>query len=68
MDFDHEYSNYVDDKGVSEIQALEKETGTTLLAYTERPLAANFSREQLGKIQQLEKKLCVRLVAYETTH
>ena len=66
MDFDHEYSNYVDDKGVSDIQALEKETGTTILAYTERPFAAHLSRQHLEKIQELEKKLCVRLVAYDT--
>jgi hypothetical protein len=39
MDFDYEYANYVDDNGVAEIQALEKETGTAILAYTERPFA-----------------------------
>ena len=66
MDFHHEYANYVDDKDVAEIQALENETGTTILAYTERPFPAHLSKEHLEKIQKLEKKLCVRLIAYDT--
>jgi hypothetical protein len=66
MDFDKEYANYVDDAGVSEIQALEKETGSVILAYTERPVPAELPKSQLDKIRELEKKLCVRLVAYQT--
>lgn len=66
MDFDHEFANYLDEKSVSEVQKLEKEIGTTLLAYPERPLPAQVTKEQLEKIKDLEKRLCVRLVAYET--
>ena len=66
MDFDKEYANYVDDAGVSEIQALEKETGSVILAFTERPVPAELPKSQLDKIRELEKKLCVRLLAYQT--
>jgi alanine-alpha-ketoisovalerate/valine-pyruvate aminotransferase len=48
------------------IQALEKETGKIIMAYPTPPVASNLSDEQLDKIRKLEKKLCVRLVAYET--
>ena len=65
MNFDYSYADYVDEKGVAEIQALEKDLGKTLLAYYTPPVASNLTGEQLKKIQDLEKKLCVRLVAYE---
>lgn len=65
MDFDRTYSDYLDDAGIKEIQALEKETGKLLLAYYTPPAAADLTDEELKKIQDLEKKLCVRLVAYE---
>ena len=66
MDFDHDYADYVDDNAVKKIQALEKEIGMTILAYPERPMAAQISKDNLKKIKALEKKLCVRLVAYDT--
>ena len=66
MDFDHTYADYVDDEGVDQIKALEKELGKTLLAYYTPPKPANVSGAQLKKIEELEKKLCVRLVAYDT--
>ena len=66
MDFDHEYANYVDDKGVEAIQALEKETGKTIIAYPNPPMPADLPKDQVDKIRNLEKKLCVRLVAYES--
>jgi hypothetical protein len=66
MDFDHEFASYLDEKALSEIQALEKETGATLLAYPERPACAELPKTDLDKIRDLEKKLCVRLVAYES--
>ena len=66
MDFDYTYADYVDEKGVNQIKALEKELGTTLLAYYTPPKPANLSDTQLKKIDELEKKLCVRLVAYDT--
>jgi hypothetical protein len=66
MDFDHEYANYLDDEGLAAIQALEKETGKIIMAYPTPPLAAELPKEQLDKIRNLEKKLCVRLVAYDS--
>ena len=66
MDFDRTYADYVDDEGVDQIKALEKELGKTLLAYYTPPEPANLSDSQLKKIEELEKTLCVRLVAYET--
>jgi hypothetical protein len=66
MDFDHIYADYLDEKAIGEIQALESETGKRILAYYTPPVSANLTEEQLGKIQALENKLCVRLVAYES--
>ena len=66
MDFDHDYANYLDDEGVAAIQALEKETGKTIMAFPNPPLPAELPKDKLDKIRQLEKKLCVRLVAYDT--
>jgi hypothetical protein len=66
MDFDRTYADYLDDSMVAEIQALEKDTGKLILAYYTPPAPADLSRDQLDRIQSLEKKLCVRLVAYET--
>ncbi len=66
MDFDHEYANYLDEKGVAAIQALEKETGMLIMAYATPYVAANLSPEHLKKIEALEKELCVRLVAYKS--
>jgi len=65
MDFDRAYADYLDEEAVQQIQALEKETGKLMLAYYTPPVAANMSEAQLEKIRELEKKLCVRLVAYE---
>ena len=33
MNLEHTYANYVDEKGAAKIQALEKETGTRIMAY-----------------------------------
>ncbi len=66
MDFDHDYATNLDDKGVAEIQALEKETGVRIMAYPTPPKAAELTKEQAAKIKALEEKLCVRLVAYDT--
>ncbi len=65
MDFDHTYADYLDEKAIGDIQTLEKETGKRILAFYSPPASADLSNEQLQKIQALEKKLCVRLVAYE---
>ena len=66
MNLEHSYANYVDDKGAAKIQTLEKETGTRIMAYTTPSVPAELSAEQLKKIEELEKKLCVRLVSYKT--
>ena len=65
MDFDRDYANYVDEKGVAQIQALEKEIGKLIMAYPTPPAPAALPVEQKAKIEALEKKLCVRLVAYD---
>jgi hypothetical protein len=66
MDFDRDYANYVDDEGVAAIQALEKETGKIIMAYPSPPMPAELPKNHIDKIRKLEKKLCVRLVAYES--
>ena len=66
MAFDHTYADYLDKDAISEIQALEKESGKRILAFYTPPISANLTDEQLKKIRTLEKKLCVRLVAYES--
>ena len=66
MDFDHEYANYLDEEGLAAIQALEKETGKLIMAYPTPPAASDLPKKHLDKIRKLEKKLCVRLVAYDS--
>lgn len=66
MDFDHSYADYLDEKGIAAIESLEKETGQRIMAYWSPPKASNLTEAQLDKIRELEKKLCVRLVAYNT--
>ena len=66
MNLEHTYANYVDEKGVAKIQALEKETGTLIMAYNTPSVPADLSSEQLNKIEELEKELCVRLVAWKS--
>ena len=65
MDFDRDYANYVDENGVAEIQALEKATGKRIMAYPTPPQPAALEPDLKSKLEALEKKLCVRLVAYE---
>lgn len=66
MDFDHTYADYLNAKAIEELETLEKETGKRIMAFYSPPATANLTGEQLDKLQALEKKLCVRLVAYET--
>ena len=66
MNIEHTYANYVNDEAAAMIQALEKETDTLIMAYATPYVSADLSPEQLAKIEELEKKLCVRLVAYKT--
>ena len=65
MNWDYDYANYVDERGAKEIQELENKIGKTILAYPTSPVPAKLSEEDKEKIESLEKKLCVRLVAYE---
>ena len=64
MKLDNKYADYLDKNAIGDIEALEKETGTRILAYYTPPAPAHLSEAQLKKIEELEKKLCVRLVAY----
>ncbi len=66
MDFDHTLANYLDEDGIKAIQQLEKETGKQIMAYYAPPAPANLGDDALAKIKALEKKLCVRLVAYNS--
>ncbi len=65
MDFDHTYADYLKDEDVKAITELEQKIGKRLLAYYSPPAASNLDGDTLNKIQDLEKKLCVRLVAYD---
>jgi hypothetical protein len=65
MHHQHEYADYVNETGVKEIQELENKIGKVILAYPTPPPPAKLSDEERGKIESLEKKLCVRLVVYE---
>jgi hypothetical protein len=65
MDFDHSYADYLKEEDITAITELEKKTGKRILAYYTPPNAANLDDNVLAKIRELEKKLCVRLVAYE---
>ena len=65
MDFDRTYADYLNDEEINAITELEKESGKRILAYYTPPAAADLNSDTLTKIRDLEKKLCVRLVAYE---
>ena len=50
---------------LTKIQALEKETGTLLIAFEKDSPYANLTEEQVKRVQQLEKDLGVILLAYK---
>lgn len=66
MDWNYDYATYLDEEGIKAIQELEKETGTIIMAYPTPPAPASLDKAKKQKIEALEKKLCVRLVAYES--
>jgi hypothetical protein len=66
MKLENKYADYLDNNSIEAIEALEQETGTRILAYYTPPAPANLTDEQIKKIKALEKKLCVRLVAYSS--
>ena len=56
----------LDQNKVIAVQSLEKETGTTLLAFSCKDLKPTLlTAEQLAKIQKLEKELSLSLVAVD---
>ena len=56
----------LDQPKVTAVQSLEKETGTTLLAFSCKDLKPTMlTAEQLNKIQKLEKELSLSLVAVD---
>jgi len=55
MDFDRAYADYLTEENISEIQKLEEDTGTRILAYYTPPAPANLGEQQLEKIRDLEK-------------
>ncbi|MGC8492359.1 MAG: hypothetical protein ACP5SH_11530 [Syntrophobacteraceae bacterium] len=65
MNWNKDFANYVDEKGVKEIEQLENKIGKWILAYPEPPEPGKLNEETRGEIESLEKKRCVRLVAYE---
>jgi hypothetical protein len=66
MDWNRDYATYLNEEGIRAIQELEKETGTIIMAYPTPPAPASLDKATKQKIEELEKKLCVRLVAYES--
>ncbi len=66
MKIENRFADYLDNDSIGAIEALEKETGTRILAYYTPPAPAHLTDEQAKKIEELEKKLCVRLVAYSS--
>lgn len=55
----------VNDDELKEIQALESDLGTVLVAVESRPAYADLQPDQLARLQSAEKKLGVVLLAYE---
>jgi len=54
----------LDPDGVAELQALERETGRTLLAFSALPVVSDeLGDDELARIRELEQRLGVMLVA-----
>jgi hypothetical protein len=54
----------LDDDGLAAVQALERETGRTLLAFSPMPLVSDeLGDDELASIRELESRLGVMLVA-----
>jgi len=56
----------LEQQNLAAVQALEKETGTTILAFSCKDLKPTMlTAEQMAKIQKLEKELSLSLVAVD---
>lgn len=66
MDFDYTYADYLGEKELKAIAKLEKKIGKRLMAYYTPPATSNLDEDVLAKVKELERKLCVRLVAYDS--
>ncbi|TQV76750.1 hypothetical protein FLL45_01980 [Aliikangiella marina] len=64
MTINYSQPAHLDKPALAALQALEKELGTTLVAY-EEPEIAELTDEQLKKIQSLEECLGSTVIAYK---
>jgi hypothetical protein len=54
----------LDEDGIAAVQALERETGRTLLAFSALPLVSEaLDEDEIARIRDLESRLGVMLVA-----
>jgi len=66
MTHDNFHPCKLDDTGLSSLQSLEKELGVVLIAINQAPAPAQLSKEQLGKLTELETQLRTTVIAYNT--
>jgi len=66
MTHDNFHPCKLDDAGLSSLQSLEKELGVVLMAINQDPAPAQLSKEQLGKLTELETQLQTTVIAYNT--
>ena len=57
----------MDEKGIEEIQGLEKELGNTLIAYYTPPQPANLSDDKIARVRESEKNYVFAWSPMETT-
>jgi hypothetical protein len=56
----------LDEKSLEDVQAFEKKTGKTILAYSCRDIGiASMSDEDVAELRKLEDRLCLQLVAVQ---
>jgi hypothetical protein len=55
---------HIDDSALKDLQKMEKEYGIILLAYETPPEPAALTQDQIIQVQNLEKKIDCRLIAY----
>ena len=57
---------HLDETAVVKVRALEDATGKHIMAFQSGPPFADLSKEHLEQVQELEEKLGVTLLVYET--